>query len=180
MEYINGGELFDYIVENTRIKDVEAARFYSQIISGIEYMHKLKIVHRDLKPENLLLEARGRLKIVDFGLSNLYKQDELLKTACGSPCYAAPEMIAGKKYNGLGVDIWSSGVILFAMLAGYLPFEDPNTSQLYKKILAGDYKFPKYISMEARDFLKNILVTDPSKRYGVHDIRKHPWMNTCN
>jgi 5'-AMP-activated protein kinase catalytic alpha subunit len=93
-------------------------------LSGIEYIHKLGIVHRDLKPENLLLDHNNSIKIVDFGLSNLYNQGERLKTACGSPCYAAPEMIKGEKYLGLGADIWSSGVILFAMVCGYLPFED--------------------------------------------------------
>ncbi|CAK82168.1 unnamed protein product (macronuclear) [Paramecium tetraurelia] len=180
MEYVNGGELFDYIVQNQRIKDVEAIRFYSQLISGIEYLHKLQIVHRDLKPENLILEGRGKIKIIDFGLSNFYHQDELLKTACGSPCYAAPEMIAGKKYNGLHIDIWSSGVILFAMMAGYLPFEDPNTSQLYKKIMAGEFKFPKYISGEAKDLIKNILNVDPQKRYTIADIRKHNWFSFYN
>ncbi|CAD8143741.1 unnamed protein product [Paramecium octaurelia] len=180
MEYVNGGELFDYIVQNQRIKDVEAIRFYSQLISGIEYLHKLQIVHRDLKPENLILEGRGKIKIIDFGLSNFYSTDELLKTACGSPCYAAPEMIAGKKYSGLQVDIWSSGVILFAMLAGYLPFEDPNTSQLYKKIISGDFKFPKYISGEAKDLIKNILNVDPQKRYTIAEIRKHCWFSFYN
>ncbi|CAD8055379.1 unnamed protein product [Paramecium sonneborni] len=180
MEYVNGGELFDYIVQNQRIKDVEAVRFYSQLLSGIEYLHKLHIVHRDLKPENLILDGRGKIKIIDFGLSNFYKQDDLLKTACGSPCYAAPEMIAGKRYQGLQVDIWSSGVILFAMLAGYLPFEDPNTNQLYKKIISGDFKFPKYISNEAKDLIKNILNTDPLKRYTILEIRKHTWFNFYN
>ncbi|CAD8138137.1 unnamed protein product [Paramecium octaurelia] len=180
MEYVNGGELFEYIVQNQRIKDVEAIRFYSQLISGIEYLHKLHVVHRDLKPENLILDGRGKLKIIDFGLSNFYKTDDLLKTACGSPCYAAPEMIAGKRYQGLQVDIWSSGIILFAMLAGYLPFEDPNTNQLYKKIIAGDIKFPKFITNEAKDLVKNILNTDPSKRYTIQEIRKHSWFNFQN
>ncbi len=96
-------------------------------------------MHRDLKPENMLIDFDKGIKLVDFGLSNTYKNKELLKTACGSPCYAAPEMIAGKKYCGSSVDIWSCGVILFALLCGFLPFEDPNTSSLYKKILAADY-----------------------------------------
>ena len=96
-------------------------------------------MHRDLKPENLLLDYDRGIKLVDFGLSNTYKHGELLKTACGSPCYAAPEMIAGKKYHGTNVDIWSCGVILFALICGYLPFEDPNTSLLYKKILNADF-----------------------------------------
>ena len=92
------------------------------------------IFFRDLKPENLLLDHKKNIKIVDFGLSNTYKTGETLKTACGSPCYAAPEMIAGKRYFGSNVDIWSCGVILFALLCGYLPFEDPNTANLYKGI----------------------------------------------
>ena len=175
MEYASGGELFEYIVANNRIKEKEACKFFKQIISGVEYIHKLNVVHRDLKPENLLLDYNMNIKIVDFGLSNTYKDGQLLKTACGSPCYAAPEMIAGKKYVGLQVDIWSCGVILFAMLCGYLPFEDANTSNLYKKILNGDFHIPKFVSAEARDLLKNILNTDPQKRYNIQDIRNHPW-----
>lgn len=118
------------------------------MVAGIEYIHKSGICHRDLKPENLLLDFDKTLKIVDFGLSNMYTagSSETLKTACGSPCYAAPEMIAGKKYLGLKSDIWSSGVVLYAMVCGFLPFEDPKTSNLYKKILAGDYKIPKFLS----------------------------------
>ena len=177
MEYASGGELFDFIVQNQRIKEPEACRFFHQIIAGVEYLHKLGIVHRDLKPENLLLDHRKNIKIVDFGLSNTYKAGETLKTACGSPCYAAPEMIAGKRYLGSNVDIWSCGVILFAMICGYLPFEDPNTANLYKKILNGDYTIPKFVSPESRDLITNILNTDPEKRYKISDIRKHSWFN---
>ena len=130
-------------------------------------MHELNIVHRDLKPENLLIDFNRRLKIVDFGLSNTYKNKELLKTACGSPCYAAPEMIAGKRYQGLNADIWSCGVILFAMICGYLPFEDPNTSCLYKKITAGDYTIPKFVSPFARELITRLLTTDPERRIKI-------------
>jgi serine/threonine protein kinase len=175
MEYASGGELFEYIVNKNKVPEQEACSLFQQIISGVEYIHKLHIVHRDLKPENLLLDEKNSIKIVDFGLSNTYKQDETLKTACGSPCYAAPEMIAGKRYNGLEVDIWSSGVILFAMICGYLPFEDSNTSQLYKKILAGECKYPKTISKKAKDLLKGILNVDPQERFTISDIRKHEW-----
>jgi 5'-AMP-activated protein kinase catalytic alpha subunit len=128
-----------------------------------------------LKPENLLLDYDNNIKLVDFGLSNTYKHGETLKTACGSPCYAAPEMIEGKRYFGTNVDIWSSGVILFAMICGFLPFEDPNTSQLYKKILNADYKIPKFVSKDAADILKNILNTDAEKRFTIEQIRAHPW-----
>lgn len=105
---------------------------------------------RDLKPENLLLDRQQNIKIIDFGLSNLYSKGQQLKTACGSPCYAAPEMIAGKCYDGLRVDVWSCGVILYAMLCGHLPFEDPVIGNLYRKIISGDYLIPQYLSSNAR------------------------------
>ena len=128
-----------------------------------------------MKPENLLLDHKMNMKIVDFGLSNTYGNGESLKTACGSPCYAAPEMIAGKRYNGIDVDIWSCGVVLYALVCGYLPFEDENTGVLYKKIMSADYDFPVTISTSARDFLERILTIDPTKRYNIKDIRSHPW-----
>lgn len=174
-EYASGGELFDYIVARCKLSEAEASRFFRQIISGVEYLHKLNIVHRDLKPENLLLDSENNIKIVDFGLSNKYKDGQLLKTACGSPCYAAPEMIAGRQYHGSTVDMWSCGVVLFAMICGYLPFEDPNTARLYKKILSGDYEIPKHVSPGGRDLLKSILRTDPATRFTVTDIYRHLW-----
>lgn len=116
-----------------------------------------------MKPENLLLDHNKNIKIVDFGLSNTFKEGELLKTACGSPCYAAPEMIEGKKYNGELVDIWSIGVILYALVCGFLPFEDPNTANLYKKILAGEFNVPKFVSGEVTDLIRKLLTTDPEK-----------------
>ena len=177
MEYASGGELFDYIVANSRLSELETCKFYQQIISGIEYIHKLGVVHRDLKPENLLLDSNKNIKIVDFGLSNTYKQNELLQTACGSPCYAAPEMIAGHKYSGSRVDLWSSGVILFAMLSGYLPFEDPNTADLYKKILNCEYETPAWVSALSQEFLSRILDTNPETRYTIAQIRQHAWFN---
>ena len=112
---------------------------------------------------------------MDFGLSNLYKANELLKTACGSPCYAAPEMIAGKKYVGLRVDIWSAGVILYAMMCGYLPFDDPDTQLLYRKIMNGDYSIPSHVSPEGKQLIKAILNTDPESRFSIEQIRSHPW-----
>ncbi len=130
----------------------------------------MNIVHSDLKPENLLLDHNKNIKIVDFGLSNTYSNGELLKTACGSPCYAAPEMIAGKKYQGSNVDIWSCGVIMFALICGYLPFEDPDTAKLYKKILEGEFKIPSYVSEKGRELLRKIMNTDPEKRSKIEDI----------
>ena len=144
-------------------------------MSGIEYLSTLNIVHRDLKPENMLIDYDKGIKLVDFGLSNTFKDDELLKTACGSPCYAAPEMISGKPYNGTKVDVWSCGVVLFALLSGFLPFEDPDTGELYKKILSADYHLPEHVSEEASDLISRILTTDPDKRITIPEIREHTW-----
>ena len=178
MENCEGGEMFDYIVQHKHVPEIQACKFFHQIIDGVENLHINEITHRDLKPENLLLKSSKNgwlVKIVDFGLSNTHEGGRLLSTACGSPCYAAPEMIAGKKYVGPLADIWSLGVILFALVCGYLPFEDQNTSVLYKKILSGEYKTAKWISAEVSDLIRNILETDPAKRYNVSDIRKHAW-----
>mgnify|MGYP000707319087 FL=1 len=177
MEYASGGELFAFIVKRKRLQEDQACKFMQQIISGVEYIHKVRICHRDLKPENLLLDEQNNIKIVDFGLSNVYKENETLKTACGSPCYAAPEMIAGKRYHGLNSDIWSCGIILYAMTCGYLPFEDPNTSKLYKKILNCDFLIPGFISKASKDLIKKVLNTDPTKRYTIAEIRAHEWYN---
>lgn len=178
MEYASGGELFDYIVAKGRVPEPEACRFFQEIIDGVDYLHSMNVVHRDLKPENLLIDDTHQIKIVDFGLSNIFQSPaETLQTACGSPCYAAPEMIAGKRYHGSKVDVWSCGVIMFALVCGYLPFEDPNTTLLYQKILKGEFQIPRFVSKEAADLLKSILTTDPTKRLTVSDIRKHPWFN---
>ena len=178
MEYCEGGELFNYIVRNQRLSEEEAAFFYYQLINGLEYIHSLGIVHRDLKPENLLLTNEHLLKIIDFGLSNYFTKDEnqkLLITPCGSPCYASPEMVAGKKYNGFKIDIWATGIILYAMLCGYLPFEEKNNDDLFKKILECKVKYPKYIGDKPKDLLKKILVNEPDKRIDIPEIKEHPF-----
>ena len=178
MEYCEGGELFNYIVKNQRLSEEESAFFYYQLINGLEYIHSLGIVHRDLKPENLLLTNEHLLKIIDFGLSNYFTKDpnqKLLITPCGSPCYASPEMVAGKKYNGFKIDIWATGIILYAMLCGYLPFEDKNNESLFKKILECKVKYPHYIGEKSKDLLKKILVYDPDKRINISEIKKHPF-----
>ena len=180
MEYIPGKELFDYIINKKHLDELESCKFYQQIISGIEYLGKTKVAHRDIKPENLLLDSKKNIKIVDFGLSNTYFQDELLSTACGSPCYAAPEMLSGDKYSGINIDIWSSGIVLYAMLCGYLPFEDNDNPKLYKKIIKGEFETPDFISSYSVDLLHRILNVDPEKRYTIEQIKEHSWFNQIN
>lgn len=176
MEYAKNGELFTHIVNNKRLSENEAIILYSQLIQALSFIHKHNIVHRDIKPENLLLKHNNILAIIDFGLSNQYKDNKTLNTPCGSPCYAAPEMILGRKYNGLNVDIWSSGIVLYAMVCGYLPFEDKNNDKLYKKILNGHFEMPDRLSPECKDLIKRILIVNPKKRIQLEDIIAHPFL----
>ncbi|XP_065028502.1 SNF1-related protein kinase catalytic subunit alpha KIN10-like isoform X1 [Musa acuminata AAA Group] len=175
MEYVKSGELFDYIVEKGRLQEDEARRFFQQIISGVEYCHRNMVAHRDLKPENLLLDSKCNVKIADFGLSNVMRDGHFLKTSCGSPNYAAPEVISGKLYAGPEVDVWSCGVILYALLCGTLPFDDENIPNLFKKIKSGIYTLPSHLSALARDLIPRMLVVDPMKRITIREIREHPW-----
>ena len=185
MQYIPGKELFDYIVMKKKLSEKEACIFFQQLISGIEYLHKIKYIHRDIKPENLLIkEDTKELTIVDFGLTNNYTNSKknLLSSSCGSPSYAAPEMLNGEKYHGPPVDIWSCGIVLYAMLCGYLPFEDENNNNdvLYDKICKGKFIIPNHVSEKARDLLNKIIETDPKKRLNIYQIKNHPWFSLYN
>ncbi|KIK63335.1 hypothetical protein GYMLUDRAFT_196959 [Collybiopsis luxurians FD-317 M1] len=170
-----GGELFNYIVQNGRMEEARARRFFQQIISGIEYSHRLKIVHRDLKPENVLLDNDLNVKIADFGLSSEISDGDFLSTSCGSPNYAAPEVIRGAVYAGPEIDVWSSGVILYVMLCGRLPFEDENVPTLFQKITQGSYSIPSYVGPEARSLISAMLAVDPVKRITIPEIIQHPF-----
>ncbi|XP_052098962.1 5'-AMP-activated protein kinase catalytic subunit alpha-2-like isoform X3 [Mytilus californianus] len=175
MEYVGGGELFDYIVKHGKLKEPEARRFFQQIISGVEYCHRHMVVHRDLKPENLLLDDKLNVKIADFGLSNMMQDGEFLRTSCGSPNYAAPEVISGKLYAGPEVDIWSCGVILYALLCGTLPFDDEHVPTLFRKIKSGIFAVPDYLNKEVVGLLCIMLQVDPLKRATTAQIREHDW-----
>lgn len=186
LDFANGGELFDHILAHRYLKEKDAAKLFAQLISGVDYLHKKKIVHRDLKLENLLLDKHRNVIITDFGFANRFehKKDDLMATSCGSPCYAAPELvISDGLYVGSAVDIWSCGVILYAMLSGYLPFDDDpanpdgdNINLLYRYIVNTPLTFPDYISTEARDLLSKMLVPDPEHRCSLADIMAHRWL----
>lgn len=175
MEYVSGGELFDYILKHGKLEEREARRFFQQIISGVDYCHRHMVVHRDLKPENLLLDAQANVKIADFGLSNMMTDGEFLRTSCGSPNYAAPEVISGKLYAGQEVDIWSCGVILYALLCGSLPFDDEHIPTLFKKIKGGVFYIPSHLSAETSSLLSSMLQVDPMKRATMQQIKNHEW-----
>ncbi|KAL3235815.1 protein kinase GIN4 [Nakaseomyces bracarensis] len=178
LEYAEKGELFNMLVERGPLPENEAVRAFRQIIIGISYCHSLGVVHRDLKPENLLLDNKLNIKIADFGMAALESDDKLLETSCGSPHYAAPEIISGLPYEGFASDVWSCGVILFALLTGRLPFdeEDGNIRNLLLKVQKGEFEMPEddEITKEAQDLLARILTVDPKKRVTIRDILKHP------
>ena len=178
MEYAPGGELFNYIVEKEKLPENESSFYFYQIIQGIKEIHQKKICHRDVKPENLLFTKNKILKIIDFGLSSEY--DDYLSTPCGSPCYASPEMIKGKKYNGLSIDLWACGIILFAMLCGYLPFDDKNNNELFRKIVECKIDYPEKDEVElsetSLDLINKILTPNPKERIGIEEILEHPFM----
>ncbi|KAF5445728.1 hypothetical protein F2P56_034757 [Juglans regia] len=177
MELVRGGELFSKISKG-RLKEDVARVYFQQLISAIDFCHSRGVYHRDLKPENLLLDEDGNLKVTDFGLSAFsehLKQDGLLHTTCGTPAYVAPEVIGKKGYDGAKTDIWSCGVILYVLLAGFLPFQDDNIIALYKKIYRGDFKCPPWFSSEARRLITKLLDPNPSTRITISKIMDSSW-----
>lgn len=177
LEYCSGGELFDYIVAKERLKESEARSFFRQIVSAIRYIHSQGFCHRDLKPENLLLDENSNIKLIDFGLSAEPQSIEApLGTLCGSPAYAAPELIKGGPYIGPEADAWSMGVLLYALLNGFLPFDDDHTPRLYDLIMKGVYDVPVWLSRDSVKLLAQLLQTNPHHRLKVLDLLNHPWL----
>ncbi|ABN67150.2 serine/threonine-protein kinase HSL1 [Scheffersomyces stipitis CBS 6054] len=174
LEYIEGGELFDYLIKRGKLQEFEAINYFKQIIHGIGYLHQFNICHRDLKPENLLLDFNKNIKIADFGMAALEVREKLLETSCGSPHYASPEIVAGKNYHGAPSDIWSCGIILFALLTGHLPFDDENIRKLLLKVQNGKFIMPHDLSWEAKDLISKMLRVDPSERITIDNILTHP------
>lgn len=177
LEYVEGGELFDLLVERGPLQEVEAIKYFRQIILGTAYCHALGICHRDLKPENLLLDASLNVKLADFGMAALESGGKLLETSCGSPHYAAPEIVSGLKYHGAASDVWSCGVILFALLTGRLPFDDENIRNLLLKVQAGNFEMPDDLSDDAKDLIDLMLTVDPIQRIPTEKILSHPLLN---
>lgn len=175
LEYVQGGELFEYLVSRGKLAEKEARKYFQQIIIGLDYCHRHLICHRDLKPENLLLDREKNIKIADFGMASLQPTGSLLETSCGSPHYASPEIVNGIPYDGSASDIWSCGIILYALLSGHLPFDDDNIRQLLNKVKIGKYKIPDHVSNDAKDLIQKILVINPSKRLTMKEVQSHPW-----
>ncbi|KAF3646726.1 CBL-interacting serine/threonine-protein kinase 5 [Capsicum baccatum] len=180
MEYVKGGELFKNLVAKGKFKEDTARKYFQQLVSAVDFCHSRGVYHRDLKPENLLLDENEDLKISDFGLSalpdeQLSRNDGLLHTQCGTPAYVAPEVLRRKGYDGAKADIWSCGVILYVLLAGYLPFQDENLNNMYKKIFKSYFEFPPWFSMDSRRLVSKLLMADPERRITIQGIMRIPW-----
>lgn len=179
MEFAKGGELFAKIAKGRFSEDL-SRRYFKQLVSAVGYCHSRGVYHRDLKPENLLLDENWELKVTDFGLSAVtdqIRQDGCLHTLCGTPAYVAPEILAKKGYDGAKVDIWSCGIILYVLNAGYLPFNDTNLMSMYRKIYKGEFRCPKWTSPELKRLLGRLLDTNPETRITIDEIMEDPWLN---
>ncbi|XP_074659825.1 serine/threonine-protein kinase BRSK2-like [Tubulanus polymorphus] len=176
LEHVSGGELFDYLVKKGRLQPKEARRFFRQIISALDFCHSHSICHRDLKPENLLLDEKNNLRVADFGMASLQVEGSMLETSCGSPHYACPEVIRGDKYDGRKADVWSCGVILYALLVGALPFDDDNLRQLLEKVKKGVFHIPHFVPPECQNLLRGMIDVDATKRLSLQQILQHLWV----
>lgn len=193
-EYVNGGQMLDYIISHGKLKEKQARKFARQIASALDYCHRNSIVHRDLKIENILISKTGDIKIIDFGLSNLFSPQSHLKTFCGSLYFAAPELLQAKQYTGPEVDLWSFGIVLYVLVCGKVPFDDQSMPQLHAKIKKGYVEYPPWLSQgmytfleqrgytanfipkECKNLIARMLVTDPRQRANLTEIMNHPWM----
>nr|UTQ11003.1 salt overly sensitive 2 [Nitraria tangutorum] len=176
LEFVTGGELFDKIVHQGRLPENDSRRYFQQLIDAVSHCHSKGVYHRDLKPENLLLDTYGNLKVSDFGLSALPQQGvDLLHTTCGTPNYVAPEVLGNQGYDGAAADVWSCGVILYVLMAGYLPFDETDLPTLYRKINAAEFCCPFWFSAGAKSLIQKILDPNPKTRIRIDEIKKHQW-----
>jgi len=176
MEFCGGGELFQYIIDRGKLDESQARGFFRQLVDALRSVHALGVVHRDVKPENLLLDDYGAIKVTDFGLSRYVGAARLAQTACGSPCYASPEILSGGEYDGTKSDMWSCGVILFAMVAGHLPWTKKNQTALFEQIKRGEYRIPVFVSDGCRNLIAQLLAVDPAARPTAAQALEHPWV----
>jgi serine/threonine protein kinase len=175
-EYVNGGQMLDYIISHGKLREKLARKFSRQIASALDYCHRNSIVHRDLKIENILISKTGDIKIIDFGLSNLFAPRNHLKTFCGSLYFAAPELLQAKAYTGPEVDVWSFGIVLYVLVCGKVPFDDQSMPALHAKIKKGVVDYPNWLSPECKSLISRMLVTNPKERASLQEIMCHPWM----
>ena len=177
MEYCEGKDLLDYILTKSKLSEEESLKYFHQLINALFYLHSQNIAHRDIKIDNMLLDRNRDLKLVDFGLSTKYPDDNLLDQPCGTVVYAAPEVLQGREYHGMLADVWSSGIVLYGMLSGYLPFGEQDDEINRINIISGKINYPNYFSTCVKDLLMHMFDLDPMTRYTLQEVRSHPWFN---
>lgn len=180
MEYCQNGDLYKFVSERGALTEAQARFYFAQLVSAVQHLHENGIAHRDLKPENILLDAALNVKLADFGFSNEVVENEMMKTQCGSPCYTAPEIIAGRTYEGTCADIWSLGIILYIMLTGSIPWDTTNEAQLFYQIQTAKFHIPDKVSENAKNLINRMLVSTPSMRLTATQIKSHPWFYENN
>ena len=178
LEFCEHGNMLDYVNTNGRLNENKARHYFCQLVSALDYIHNQKyIAHRDLKAENVLLDANDNIRLIDFGLSNVFtRETPEFKTVCGSPAYASPEMIQGLPYTK-AADMWSAGILLYAMVVGRLPYDDPNISVILQKIVSEEVKYPSFLSHSLTDLLKRLLTKNPDHRITLSRLKEHPWFS---
>lgn len=179
MEFCQGGELFQYIVDKGKLTEDETKPILDQVLEAVKYIHKMGVVHRDIKPENILIDQNGKVKLSDFGLSKFVSmKSNLVKTPCGSPCYASPECLSGLPYNGYISDMWSVGVLFYACVCGQLPWTKRSQAELYAQVKAGKYEVPQTLTPECQDLITKLMDTDTNTRITPDDALKHEWFDS--
>ena len=176
IELSSGGDLLSYVRKRRQLKEDIAKSVFKQIVEALKYCHSKRILHRDIKLDNILLTIDGVIKVCDFGVSKIVKPTERMNEQCGTPAYIAPEILLDQGYEGFGIDIWSAGVVLYAMLYGTVPFKGNNMTELQKMIIKADYQLNEGISKEAKDLIQKLLEKNPSQRISIQGILAHPWM----
>lgn len=177
-EFCPNGELFQHLLAKKRLSEQEARIFFSQILEGLQFIHSLNIAHRDIKPENILLDVQGKCKITDFGLAKYLDKTGIVNTACGSPCYASPEILSGLPYDAKKSDMWSMGVLLYTLVSGQLPWTKHNHTQLFHQIKKGHYHIPSFISDDCANLIRKLMEINPSKRLSADEAINHPWLSS--
>ena len=179
-EYVDGAQMLDFIINQGKMKESQAQKFFSQLLSAVSYCHENGIVHRDLKIENVLIDSEGNIKLVDFGLSNFFDPNDKLRTFCGSLYFAAPELLRGIYYTGPEIDIWSLGIILYVLVCGKVPFDDKSLTALHEKIKSGKFELSDKLTSKCQNLLQSMIEVDPKRRSRMDEILKHPWVQANN
>ena len=188
MENVSGGDLLTYVKKRTKLNEKTSKFIYKQLITSLQYIHSKKIIHRDIKLDNILIDLNNNIKLCDFGVGKIYNNindiynniNDKFTDQCGTPAYIAPEILLNKSYNGPPVDIWSSGVVLYAMLSGTVPFKSNNIKDLHNIIINGSYKKIDFVSNDANNLIQKLLQVNPQKRISIQEILNHPWICSDN